>query len=284
MLEFVLQRKNWLAPSLLRRRFSDLHHLNPLRMNRSAGSIFVVPVPPLIRWGLGIARRRVLPLLLAAERSQVEVAPRAPYCLIAAAVDEVSAEHAVAFAEEHVVPVPFVDTEVRVEAVGQGVPRHVPTHPRLQPRDIRLRGAGGEHQRRVAGVQMSEVRYLVSQHGTAATPMFRPPEYPGLEEGAIDDQLRPAVEQIRQAYLALGSVDLVLLVHRQPGHPPARSSHGVPSTGQLLLLDQQLLARSLPLLRQHDRGRLHVLSVHVSLLPRCCCCCWLAASSRGACL
>src|SRR6266446_2102916 len=52
--------------------------------SHQAGSIeirpvrFVVPDPPLVRRGLGVALRRVLPLLLAPERSQVEVAPRAP--------------------------------------------------------------------------------------------------------------------------------------------------------------------------------------------------------------
>src|SRR6266542_6820323 len=81
---------------------------------------FVVPDPPLVRRGLGVALRRVLPLLLAPERSHVEVAPGAPHRLVAAAVDEVGAEHAVTVADERVRAVPLVHAEVGVEAVRQG--------------------------------------------------------------------------------------------------------------------------------------------------------------------
>ena len=63
-------------------------------LGRSCIGVFVVPVPPLVRRGLRVALRRVLPLLLAPERSHVEVAPGAPHRLVAAAVDEVGAEHA----------------------------------------------------------------------------------------------------------------------------------------------------------------------------------------------
>src|ERR1700678_1157882 len=279
-----------LVVSLLESRCSDLHHLDRLRVNWSTGCVFVVPVPPLIRWCLWVTRGRVLPLLLAAERSHVEVVPGAPRRLVATAVDEVSAEHAVAIAEKYVVTVPFIDAEVRIEAVEDGVPGHLPVHPRFQPRDVRLRGAGGEHKGGVAGVQMSEVGDLVGQHGAAPAGMLRPAENPGLEKGAIDDQLRTALEQIEQTYLSTGSIELVLLAHRQPGHPPALGSHCVASAGQLLLLDQQLLARSLPLLRRHDRGRLHVVPdvfivVHVSLLPPgSCWCLSLPGSCCGACL
>src|SRR5438552_10288133 len=102
-----------------------------------AGSIFirrvwfVVPDPPLVRRSLGVALRRVLPFLLASQRSDVEVAPGAPHRLVAAVVDEISAEHIVAVADERVRPVPFVHAEVFVEVVRYGVPRHLPTHPRL---------------------------------------------------------------------------------------------------------------------------------------------------------
>src|ERR1700690_1943883 len=116
-------------------------YIDPLRVRRWLGVVVVVPVPPLVRLGLEVTLRRVLPSLLTAERCEVEIAPGRPHCLVASAVDEVCAEHLVAVAEEHVVPVPFIDAEVLIEAVCHGVPGHLPTHPRLQARDVRLRCA-----------------------------------------------------------------------------------------------------------------------------------------------
>src|ERR1700678_1545490 len=87
--------------------------------------------------------------------------------------------------------------------------------------------------------------------------MLGPGEGPGLEEGAVDDQLAAALEQIEQAYLALGSVELVLLVDSQPRRPPAFGGQRIPGAGESLLLNQKLLVRSLPLLLRHDRGCVH---------------------------
>src|SRR5947209_10212590 len=116
-------------------------YIHPLRVRRGFGVVVVVPVPPLVRRGLGVTLWRVLPGFLTAERCDVEVAPGGPHRLVAAAVDEVCAEHVLSVAKEHVVAVPFIDAEVRVEAVGDGVPRYLPAHPRLQVRDVRLRRA-----------------------------------------------------------------------------------------------------------------------------------------------
>ena len=96
---------------------------------------------------------------------------------------------------------------------------------------------------------------LIGAQRATAAGMLGPAEHTGLEEGAIDDQLRAALEQVEQANLALGPVELVLLLHRHPRHPPALSSHCVTGAGQLFLLYKQLLARSLPLLRRDDRGQ-----------------------------
>src|SRR5262245_25793024 len=87
--------------------------------------------------------------------------------------------------------------------------------------------------------------------------MFGPAVHAGLKEGAIDDQLPPAVEQVEQARLALGTVELVLLLHGQPRHPPTLGGQRITGTGQLLLLHEQSQARSLPFLRRHDRGCVH---------------------------
>src|SRR5438874_12005905 len=69
---------------------------------------FVVPDPPLVRRSLGVALRRVLPFLVASQRSDVEVAPGAPHRLVAAIISEISAEQLVAVADESSGPVPFV--------------------------------------------------------------------------------------------------------------------------------------------------------------------------------
>src|ERR1700682_6329223 len=83
--------------------FSNVGHLDPLPVRRGHGVVVVVPIPPLVRRGLGITLRRVLPSLLTAERADVEIAPGGPHRLVAAEVDEVRAEHPLAVAEEYVV-------------------------------------------------------------------------------------------------------------------------------------------------------------------------------------
>src|ERR1700694_3527626 len=104
---------------------------------------------------------------------------------------------------------------------------------------------------------MGQVGDLIGAQGAAAAGVLGPAEHPGLEEGAIDDQLTAALEQIEQAYLAPGSFELVLLVHSQPGHAPAFGGQRVTGVGEGLLLSEELLVRSLPLLPRHDRGCLH---------------------------
>ena len=104
---------------------------------------------------------------------------------------------------------------------------------------------------------MGEVRDLVGHHRAADAGVLGPAVHAGLEERAVDDQLTAAVEQVEQARLALGPVELVLLLHRQPRHPPTLGGQRVTGARQLLLLHEQLLARSLPLLGRHDRGCVH---------------------------
>src|SRR6266446_4895658 len=104
---------------------------------------------------------------------------------------------------------------------------------------------------------MGQVGDLLGAQGAAAAGMLGPAEDARLEEGAVDDQLTAALEQIEQAYLAFGSVELVLLVHSQPRHPPAFGGQRVTGAGQGLFLHEELLARSLPLLLRHDRGCVH---------------------------
>src|SRR5271165_3860729 len=97
-------------------------------------------------------------------------------------------------------------------------------------------------------IQMGQLGDLVRAQGAAAASVLGPPEHPRFEEGAIDDQLAAALEQIEQAYLALGSVEFVLLLDGNPRHPPTLGGQRVTGAGQFLLFHEQLLARSLPLL------------------------------------
>src|SRR6266853_3554744 len=117
------------------------YDIDPLRVRRGLGVVVVVPVPPFVRRGLRVTLWRILPGFLTAERRDIEIAPGGPHRLVATAVDEVCAEHPLAIAEEHVMAVPLIDAEVHIEAVGNGVPGHLPSHPRLQARDVRLRCA-----------------------------------------------------------------------------------------------------------------------------------------------
>src|SRR5205085_12107010 len=72
-------------------------------------AVVVVVVPPLVRRRLGVALRRVLPLLLASERGDVEVGPGGAHRLVATAIDEVGAIDAVVVvAVEDVVAMPLV--------------------------------------------------------------------------------------------------------------------------------------------------------------------------------
>jgi len=66
---------------------------------------------------------------------------------------------------------------------------------------------------------MGQVGDLIGAQRTPAASMIGPAEDTGVEEGAIDDQLPTVLEKIEQACLTLGSVELVLLLHRHPRHP-----------------------------------------------------------------
>src|SRR3974390_2077023 len=125
---------------------------------------------------------------------------------------------------------------------------------------------------------MGQVPDLIGAQGATAAGVLRPAEHPGLEEGAIDDQLPAALEQVEQAHLTLGPVELVLLLHRHPRHPSTLGGQRITRTSQGFLLHEELLARGLPLLPRHDRRYVHsemsfvvlhvfrLVPVHVSLL------------------
>ncbi len=101
-----------------------------------------------------------------------------------------------------------------------------------------LRSARGERESSVAGVQVGEVGDLVGPQGAAAAGVVGPAEHAGLEEGAINDQLTAALEQVKQARFAAGPVELVLLLYGQPRHAPTRGGQRIAGAGQLLLLNE----------------------------------------------
>src|SRR5690242_6733873 len=128
-------------------------------------AVLIVPPPPLVWRRLRVSLRRVFPLLLTPEGSDVEVVPSIPELLVTTTVDEVGAEYAVAIAYERIRAVPFIHAEVPVEAVRDGVPRNqLPAHSCFQALDILLRRARGEYERGIAGVQVSGMNDLVGHH------------------------------------------------------------------------------------------------------------------------
>src|ERR1700722_3257816 len=85
-----------LAVAVAKGGLAGVRHRDPFRIRRGIGHVTVVPVPPFVRPALRITLRRILPLLLTSERRHVEVVPDGAHRLVAAAVDEVGAVHALA--------------------------------------------------------------------------------------------------------------------------------------------------------------------------------------------
>src|SRR5215211_2142932 len=217
-------------------------------------AVGVVVVPPPVGRRLRVVLGRVLPVLLAAERGHVQVAPSGAHGLVAAAVDEIGAVDLLTLADERVVPVPLVDAEVLVPVVGDRVPGDVlPPVTLLQLLEIGLRCARGERERHIPRVQVGGVGDLVRDEGAAharplgvrvATLRVRVGGDLRPVEGAVDDQLTAALEA-------------VLLLDRHPRHPAALGRERVTGSGVLLLLDEQFLAGGLPLLGGDDGGCVH---------------------------
>src|SRR3954451_11533804 len=235
------------------------------RSCRRRRAVGVVVVPPLVRRRLRVAVGRVLPALLAAERGDVEVGPRAAHRLVAAVVDEVGAEDLVALTDERVRAVPLVDAEVAVEVVGDRVPGDLlPAHARLPAGDVRLGRARDEHERRVAGVEVREVGDLVGEGRAPGAAALGEARDAGLVEEAVDDELAAPVEQVEQACRAVRALEAVVLVDRHARHAAALGGERVARPGQLLLLGEQVGAGGLPLLRGHDGRQVHSCSSRYS--------------------
>jgi hypothetical protein len=153
--------------------------------------------------------------------------------------------------------VPFVHAEIGVEAVREGEPGHLPAHPCLQPRDVRLRRTRSENQGGVTGIQVGDVGDLVRHHGAAPAGVIGPAEHSRLEESTVDDQLTATVEQVEQAGPARRPLERIRRLHGHPRHSPAFRRQGVTGAGLGLFFHEQLLAGRLPRLRRHDRWCVH---------------------------
>jgi hypothetical protein len=151
--------------------------------------------PTFVWLRLRIALGRVLPKLLTAKSRHIEIAPGRTHRLIAAPVDEISAEDPFAVLNEGVMAVPLIDAKIDIEAVSDRVPGDpLPPHARLQARNVPLRRAGRVNQRDVARVEVRKMRNLVSLERATTAAVIWPAMNVWLEECAVDDQLPTSFE------------------------------------------------------------------------------------------
>jgi hypothetical protein len=98
---------------------------------------------------------------------------------------------------------------------------------------------------------------LVDEHRTAGAARRRPALDAGGEHEVVEDELAASSEQIEQARLAVGAVEDIVLVDLDHGEPAALGGQRVSRPGGFLFLDEQAFARDPPLVRRHDRRKLH---------------------------
>jgi hypothetical protein len=124
-----------------------------------------------------------------------------------------------------------------------------------------------EGERGVPRVQVPRVRHLVRPEGAAHASPLRVRATLGVRrhlrsvESAVDDQLAAPLEQVSEAHPTGRALEPVLLVNRYPGHPPAFGRQRIAGAGQLLFLDEELLARGAPILRRDNRWCLHSIAL-----------------------
>src|SRR4051812_29258152 len=98
---------------------------------------------------------------------------------------------------------------------------------------------------------MRQVGDLIGAQRAAAASVIRPSEHSGLVERAVKYQLPAALEKIDEANLTVGALELILLFHQHPRHPPTLGGQRITRAGEGLFLYEHLLVRGLPLLRRH---------------------------------
>ena len=90
--------------------------------------------------------------------------------------------------------------------------------------------------------------HVVDEHRAPRASALGPVLDARLEEGPVHDQLGPAVEQIGQRLLAVGSREPVVLRDLDRRKPAPFGSQLVAGTCRRLLFPQQRVTRRLPLL------------------------------------
>ena len=107
----------------------------------------------------------------------------------------------------------------------------------------------------VASVDVREVGDVVGDERTASACRTRPVTHPGFEERSIDHQLPPPGKELHQLTSPSGPVKRRSWSTRTIGIRRRCAASASRGPGQLLLADQQLRARLLPLGgRHHSRG------------------------------
>src|SRR5258707_10087665 len=123
---------------------------------------------------------------------------------------------------------------------------------------------------------MGDMGHLVGHQGAADASMLGPAVHARFEERAVHDQLTAPFEEIEQAAFSVRTVELVRLVHGQPGHSPTLGGERVAGAGQLLLFHEQLFPRRLPLLQGNDWWCGHDVSTSLRVV-----CVWAGAASAS---
>src|SRR5262245_19693732 len=83
----------------------------------------------------------------------------------------------------------------------------------------------------------------------------RPVRHAGLVEKSIKDQLLSTSKQIRQAYLAFGSEEAIVLLDERHRHSSPSGCQRLACGGGDLLLAREFGKFCLPFLRRDDRGQ-----------------------------
>src|ERR1700761_1013612 len=107
---------------------------------------------------------------------------------------------------------------------------------------------------------MGQVADVVGNHRAPAAAVVRPAVDVGSDEGAVDQELPPALKQAQQIDCAAGAVECVIFLDEQPGHPPSLRGERVVGAHHVFLLRAKLLPGGRPFLGRYDRWCLHMLS------------------------
>jgi hypothetical protein len=83
----------------------------------------------------------------------------------------------------------------------------------------------------------------------------------------VDDELAPSLEQVEQAGLAFRAVEDVVLVDPDHRQPAALGCQRISRPGGLLLLNEHLVARGLPLGFRNDSWKVHLMPPQVGRRP-----------------